>query len=101
MVFGLSTKSLEPLGVAAVRSYVTLFLGNRSLVFSDTLQLVSACKCEKIVPRDFLKKIPDLPILAKNSPKLAILAQNAQKRRFFAFFFAICSLEFANFWYEV
>ena len=34
--------------------------------FSETLQLVRACKCEKNVPSAFLKKIPVLPILAKN-----------------------------------
>ena len=69
-----------------VRASITLLLENRSLLFSETLQLVRACKREKNVPSAFLKKIPVLPILAKNCPKLAILAQNAQKWRFFAFF---------------
>ena len=56
------------------------------ITFSETLQLVRACKREKNFPSAFLKKIPVLPILAKNCPKLAILAQNAQKWRLFAFF---------------
>ena len=64
---------------------VTLLLENRSLLFSETLQLVRACKWEKNVPSAFLKKIPVSPILPKNCPKLVILAQNAQKWRFFAF----------------
>ena len=41
-----------------VRTYVTLLLENRSLLFSETLQLVRACKCEKNVPSAFLKKFP-------------------------------------------
>ena len=73
-----------------VRPYVTRFLGNRSLLFSKTLQLVRGCKCEKNVPSAFLKKIPVSPILAKNCPKWNILAQNAQKWRFFAFFCNPC-----------
>ena len=69
---------------ASVRTSVTLLLENRSLLFSENLQLARACKREKNVPSAFLKKIPVLPIMAKNCPKLAILAQNAQKWRFFA-----------------
>ena len=46
---------VETLGVASVRSFVrpsvrssvTLFLGNRSLLCYETLQLVRACRCEK------------------------------------------------------
>ena len=71
---------------SSVRSLVTQFLENRSLLFSETLQLVRAYKRDKNVPSAFLKKIPVLPILAKNCPKLAFLSQNAQKWRFFAFF---------------
>ena len=44
------------------------------ITFSETLQLVRACKCEKNVPTAFLKKIPVLPILAKNCPKWPFLA---------------------------
>ena len=55
-----------------VRPDVTLLLENRSLLFSETLHLVRACKCEKNVPSAFLKKIPVSPILAKNCPELAI-----------------------------
>ena len=69
-----------------VCTYVTLLLENRSLLFSETLQLVRACKCEKNFPSAFLKKIPVSLIFPKNCPKWGILAQNAQKWRFFAFF---------------
>ena len=40
-----------------VRASVTLLLENRSLLFSETLQLVRVCKREKNVPSAFLKKI--------------------------------------------
>ena len=50
----------------------TLFLGIRSLLFSETLQLVRACRCEKNVPSAFLKIFTVLAILAKNWLKLAI-----------------------------
>ena len=68
---------VETLGVAFVRTYVrtyvrssvTLFLGNRSLLFYETLQLVRACRCEKNVPSAFLKIFTVLAILAKNCPK--------------------------------
>ena len=95
--FGLTSvrASVRP----SVRACVTRLLENRSLLFSETLQLVRACKREKNVTSAFLKKIPVLPMLAKNCPKLAILAQNAQKWRFFRIFFAIRLLEFSNFLY--
>ena len=69
-IFGLSTKSLETLGVCpSVRTYVARFLGNRSLLFSETLQLVRACKFEKNVPSAFLIIFTVLAILAKNWSK--------------------------------
>ena len=75
-IFGLSTKSLETLGVTSVRTSVrtsvTRFLGNRSLLFSETLQLVRAFRCEKNVPSAFLKIFTVLAILAKNWSKWAI-----------------------------
>ena len=37
-----------------VRTSARLILGNRSLLFSETLQLVRACKREKNVPSAFL-----------------------------------------------
>ena len=55
-----------------VRMCVTRFLGNLSLLFSETLQLVRACKCEKKVPSAFLIIFTVLAILAKNWSKLAI-----------------------------
>ena len=63
-----------------------IFLGIRSLLFSETLQLIRAFNWLKNVPSAFLKKNPVSPILAKNCPKLVIFDQNAQKWRFFAFF---------------
>ena len=75
LIFGLSTNwSLRPqesrLSVrSSVRSSVTLFLGNRSLLFSETLQLVRACKFEKNVPSAFLIIFTVLAILAKNWSK--------------------------------
>ena len=49
-----------------------LLLENRSLLFSETLQLIRAFNSEKNVPNAFLKRNPVLPILPKNCPKLAI-----------------------------
>ena len=69
---------VETLGVAfvrpSIRSSVTLFLGNRSLLFYETLQLVRACRCKKNVPSAFLKIFTVLAILAKNCPKWPFLA---------------------------
>ena len=45
---------------------VTRFLRIPSLLFSETLQLVRACKRDKNVPSAFLKKNHVLPVLAKN-----------------------------------
>ena len=80
LFWSLDQRSFETLGVTSVRSYVrssvrlsvTLFLGNRSLLFSETLQLVRDCKCEKNVPSAFLIIFTVLAILAKNWSKLAI-----------------------------
>ena len=90
--WALDQRSFETLGVVficpSVHTYVTLFLGNRSLLFSETLQLVRACKHEKNVPSAFLIIFPVLAILA-------ILAKNFQngpfwpkinKNRGFSFF---------------
>ena len=57
-----------------------------SIHFSETLHLVTACKCEKNVPRAYLIIFTVLAILAKNYPKWACLAQSDKKWRFFAFF---------------
>ena len=78
--------SPRPFVRPSVRLSAMAFLEIRSLFFSETLQLVRACKGGKNVSSAFLKKNPVLPILAKNCQKLGILAQNAQKWRFFAFF---------------
>ena len=81
---------VETLGVTSVRtsvhSYATLFLGNRSLLFYETLQLVRACRLEKNVPSAFLKIFTVLAILAKNCPKWPFLAKNDQNGGFFHFF---------------
>ena len=88
--FGLSTKSLETLWVefvrTCVRTCVTRFLGNRSLIFSETLQLVRACRCEKNVPSAFLIMFTVLAILAKNCPIWPFLAKNDQNGGFWHFF---------------
>ena len=61
----------------SVRSFVPDFLKNRSLLFSETRQLVRTQKGGKNFPSAFLKKNPVSLILAKNCPKLlVILAQN-------------------------
>ena len=85
---------VETLGVAFVRPYVrpfartyaTLFLGNRSLLFSETVQLVRACRCEKNFPSAFLIIFTVLAILAKNCPKWPFLAKNDQNGGFWHFF---------------
>ena len=69
-----------------VRSYVTLFLKNRSSDFSEILYEVRVQKVRKNVPSAFLIIFTILAILAKNCPKWAFLAQNDKKWRFFAFF---------------
>ena len=78
--WSLDQRSFETLGVLFVRasvrmfvrSFATLFLGNRSLLFSETLQLVKACRREKNAPSAFLIIFTVLAILAKNWSKLAI-----------------------------
>ena len=57
-------KDSRPYVRPSVRMYVTLLLENRSLLFSETLQLVRACKWEKNVPSAFLKKLAFWPFLA-------------------------------------
>ena len=65
-------KDSHPSVRASVRTCVTRLLENRSLLFSETLQLVRACKREKNVPSTFLIIFTVLAILAKNWSKLAI-----------------------------
>ena len=100
-VFGLSTKSLETLGVVFVRPYVRtsrFFLETvLSLLFSETLQVVRACKRKKNVPSAFLIIFTVLAILAKNWPKLAFLAENNQNGGFLLFSQNHASV-FPNFW---
>ena len=58
-----------------VRAYVCLsrfFSETVHYFFSETLQLVRACKCEKNVPSAFLIIFTVFAILAKNWSKLAI-----------------------------
>ena len=50
---------------AYVRPYVTLLLENRSLLFSETLQLIRAFNSEKNVPNAFSEKIPFCPFWLK------------------------------------
>ena len=65
-------KNLEFSPRSFVRPFVRKYLEIRSLLFSETLQLVRTRKGEKNVPSTFLKKNPVSPILAKNCSKLAI-----------------------------
>ena len=82
-----------------VRPYVRLsftrLLENRPLLFSETLQLVRACKREKNIPSPFLKN-SSFAHFGQNCLKLAFLPK-MPKNGGFSHFFAICSLEFCNF----
>ena len=80
---------------SSVHSYVTQFLENLSLLFSETLQLVRACKRDKNVPSAFLKnsrfshfgqKLTKIGHFGLKCPKLEVFA-----------FFTILSLEFPIF----
>ena len=61
-------KNLEFSPRPTVRPFVRKYLEIRSLLFSETLQLVWACKREKNVPSAFLIIFAILAILAKNWP---------------------------------
>ena len=104
LIFGLSTNwSLRPQESRSsvrpsVRSCVTLFLGNRSLIFYETLQLVRACRCEKNVPSAFLKILTVFAILAKNCPKWPFFG--VPKMEVFSIFFQNRTSEFPNFLLE-
>ena len=63
---------LANLGQNAQKLRFFAFSWNPFVTFSEKLQLIRVCKHEKNFPSAFLKKIPVLPILAKNCPKLAI-----------------------------
>ena len=71
-------KDSRPSICTSVRTYVTRLLENRSLLFSETLQSVRACKCEKNVPSAFLKN----PVLV-NSVKIWNLSPKYPKCMFF------------------
>ena len=69
---GLSTKSLETLGVASVHMYVHPYMRDAFsrkpfITFSETLHIVRACKREKNVPSTILKIFwPFRPKMTKN-----------------------------------
>ena len=78
LFLGLSTKSLETYAIAFVCSFVSHAVSRKPfIIFSETLQLVRACKRDK---ND--KKFPFLLILAKKCPKFSIFAR---KWRFLLF----------------
>ena len=79
-------KDSRPSVRASVRACVTLLLENCSLLLSETLQLVMACRCEKNVPSAFLKKIPVSPILPKNCPKWGHFGPKCPKMEVFRIF---------------
>ena len=93
-------KSLETLGVMfvhpCVRASVTLFLGNRSLLFSETLQLVRACRCEKNVSGAFLIIFTVLTVFDQNGPFWPKMTKNGG----FLDFFENHESEFPNFLLE-
>ena len=85
--------SFEILGVASVRTSIRasakLFLRNRSLLFSETLHLVRACKCKKNVSSTLLIIFTVLAILAKNAknwPLWPKMTNNRTVHQFINFF---------------
>ena len=90
LIFGLSTN--WPLGPQEscpsvrmfVRSYVrNAFSRKPFITFSETLQLVRACKREKNVPSAFLKKFPFWP---KTVPKIGHFGPKCPKMEVFRIF---------------
>ena len=73
--------SPRPFVRSSVRSQ-RVFSESLHYFFSETFQLVRACKGGKNFPSAFLKKNPVLSILANNCPKLAIFGQNAKNGGF-------------------
>ena len=80
----------------SVRMYVMRLLENRSLLFSETLQLVRACKRDKNVQSDFLKNSRFAHFGQKLS-KIDLFGSKCAKMEVFLNFFATRSLEFGNF----
>ena len=72
--FTFGPKDSRPSVRACVRKCVTRLLENRSLLFSETLQLVRAFKREKNVPSAFLKKIPVFAHFGQKLSKIGHLA---------------------------
>ena len=76
----------------SVRTYVptsvTLLLENRSLLFSETLQLVRPCKCEKNVPSAFLKKNPGFAHFGQKLSKIGHFGPKCPKMEVFHIFFS-------------
>ena len=83
--------------VGDLRIHVTLLLENRSLLFSETLQLVRACKREKNVPSAFFEKNSRFAHFGQKLSKIGHFGPKFPKIEVFHIFFAIRSLEFANF----
>ena len=103
--FGLSTKSLETKGFTSVRTYVRMYvtrlLENRSLLFSETLQFVRACKREKNVPSNFFFIFPFCPFWPKTVQHWPFWPK-CPKREVFRIFFSIPNyvLIFPNFVFQ-
>ena len=81
-----------------VRPSVTQSLENRSLLFSEILQLVRACKRDKNVSSAFLKKFR-FAHFGQEMSKIGPFGPKCPKMEVFCIFFAIRSLEFPNFLY--
>ena len=75
--------------------YVTLLLENRSLLFSETLQLVRACKCEKNVPSAFLKN-SHFAHFGQKLSKMGHFGPKCPKMEVFRIFLGIPSLLFSE-----
>ena len=67
-----------------------------SVLFSETLLLVRACKRNKNVPSAFFEKFPFFPFW----PKIGHIGPKCQKMEVFRIFLTIHSLEFAIFCFK-
>ena len=90
-------KNLEFSPRPSVRPFVRKYLEIRSLLFSETLQLVRDCKGGKNFPSAFLKKNLVSPILAKNFQNWPFLAKKMPKMEVFRIFLGIPKIEVFRF----
>ena len=84
---------MRPSVRSSARPYGTLFLGNRSLLFSEILYEVRVQKVRKNFPSAFLKNSH----FGQKLSKIGLFGRKCPKIEVFRIFLAICSLEFVNF----